>query len=122
LLSKKEILQLAPAEEVVEIGGGKVIMRGLSAREYGDYERELFKQNPDGSLTPKAIDGSFRARLVARCLTDADGETFSQEEVETLDAAVVSKLYDVARKLCQGDMEDLAETFAQAQADGNSSG
>lgn len=124
MLSKKEILQLAPSEEVVEISGGKVQMRGLSAREFGDYERELFTQGPDGVLRPKPIDGAFRARLVARCLTDEDGETFTDEEVGTLDAAVVSRLYDVARRLCgvsEVDESQLAAVFGQAQADGNSS-
>ena len=77
MLSKKEILELAPAEEVVEVGGGKVQMRGLSAKEYGDYERGMFTQLPDGTLRPKPIDGTFRAKLVARCLTDEDGETFT---------------------------------------------
>jgi hypothetical protein len=125
LLSKKEILQLAPSEEIVDIGGGKVQMRGLSAREFGDYERELFTQGSDGVLRPKPIDGAFRARLVSRCLTDADGETFTAEEVGSLDAAVVSKLYDVARKLCgvsEADDKQLAAVFAPAQDDGNSSG
>lgn len=124
MLSKKEILQLAPAEEVVEITGGKVQMRGLSAREYGDYERGLFTQGPDGLLKPNKIDGGFRARLVAKCLTDEDGETFTEEEVGSLDAGVVSTLYDVARRLCgvtEADEADLAAVFAPAQADGNSS-
>jgi hypothetical protein len=125
MLSKKEILQLAPSEEVVEISGGKVQMRGLSAREYGDYERELFTQNPDGTLRPKPIDGTFRAKLVARCLTDADGESFSEEEIGSLDAGVVAKLYDVARRLCgvsETDEKELAAVFGPAQADGSSSG
>lgn len=123
MLSKREILQLAPSEEVVEIAGGKVQMRGLSAREFGDYERELFTQGPDGLLHPKPIDGSFRARLVSRCLTDEDGASFTEEEVASLDASVVSKLYDVARKLCgvtEADESELAAVFAPAQ-DGNSS-
>lgn len=124
MLSKKEILQLAPSEEVVEIADGKVMMRGLSAREYGDYERSLMDQQPDGTLTPKAVDGSFRARLVSRCLTDEDGEAFTVEEIEQLDAGFVSKLYDVARKLCgvtDRDAKELAAVFGRAQADGNSS-
>jgi hypothetical protein len=123
MLSKKEILQLAPSEEVVEISGGKVQMRGLSAREYGDYERELFTQGPDGMLRAKPIDGAFRARLVAKCLTDEDGETFTDEEVGSLDAAVVSKLYDVARRLCgvsEADESELAAVFAPAQGNGSS--
>jgi hypothetical protein len=57
MLSKREILQLAPSEEIVEISGGKIQMRGLSAREYGDYEREMFTQNPDGTLKPKDVVG-----------------------------------------------------------------
>jgi hypothetical protein len=124
MLSKKEILQLAPSEEIVEIAGGKVQMRGLSAREFGDYERELFTQGPDGMLHPKPIDGAFRARLVSRCLTDGQGETFTEEEVGSLDAAVVSKLYDVARRLCgvsEADDKQLAAVFGPAQADGSSS-
>jgi ABC-type phosphonate transport system ATPase subunit len=124
MLSKREILQLAPAEEIVEIEGGKVKMRGLSAREYGDYERSLLDQQPDGSFRPKNIDGGYRANLVARCLTDEAGETFTAEEVGTLDASIVSHLFDVARRLCgvsETDTKELAATFGQAQGDGNSS-
>lgn len=124
MLSKKEILELAPAEEVVEVAGGKVQMRGLSAKEYGDYERGLFTQMPDGTLNPKPVDGMFRAKLVARCLTDADGATFTEDEIASLDAGIVSKLYDVARRLCgvgDKDVEELAAVFEPAQLDGSSS-
>ena len=124
MLSKKEILELSPTEEAVEIAGGKVQMHGLSAKEYGDYERGLLMQGPDGNFRPKPIDGTFRARLVAKCLTDEDGSTFTVEEVASLDSAVVSKLYDVARKLCgvsERDVEELAAVFEPAQADGSSS-
>ena len=123
MLSKKEILQLAPSQEIVEIAGGKVIMRGLSAEEYGKYERGLFNQAADGTLKPKPIDGTFRARLVARCLTDDDGATFTDEEVASLDAGVVSRLYDVARRLCGVDDQtesELVAVFEPAQQDGNS--
>lgn len=123
MLSKQEILALSPGEEVVDIGDGKVQMRGLSAKEYGDYERQLFTQMPDGTLRPKPIDGAFRARLVALCLTDESGESFSPEEVAGLDAGVVSRLYDVARRLCgvtEADVKELAASFEQAQADGSS--
>lgn len=123
MLSKKEILELSPAEEVIEVAGGKVKMRGLSAEEYGEYERGLFTQSADGTLKPKPIDGTFRARLVARCLTDEDGATFTGEEVAKLDAGFVAKLYDVARRLCgvaDRDVEELAAVFGQAQQDGSS--
>jgi hypothetical protein len=125
MLSKKEILALSPGEEVVEVSGGKVMMRGLSAEEYGDYERGLLEQGPDGMFKPKPIVAAWRARLVALCLTDEDGATFTHEEVAGLDAAVVAKLYEVARKLCgvsEKDVEELTAVFESAQLDGNSSG
>jgi len=118
MLSKKEILELAPAEEVIEIAGGKVQMHGLSAKEYGEYERALFTQSADGTLKPKSVDGLFRARLVARCLTDEDGATFTDDEVAKLDAGFVARLYDVARRLCgvgDQDVEELAAAFDRAQ-------
>jgi ABC-type phosphonate transport system ATPase subunit len=124
MLNKKEILALAPVEEYVELAGGKIRMRGLSAREYGEYERGLFTQGPDGMLHPKPIDGAFRARLVARCLTTEAGEEFTEEEVGDLDAGVVARLYDVARRLCgvsEADEKELVAGFAPAQADGSSS-
>lgn len=123
MLSKKEILELSPAEDVLEYMGEKVMLRGLSAKEYGDYERGLFTQSPDGTLKPKPIDGAFRAKLVARCLTDPDGATFTPEEVQQLDAGFISKAYDVARRLCgvgERDVEELAAVFEPAQQDGNS--
>lgn len=123
MLSKKEILELSPTEEVIEIAGGKVKMHGLSAKEYGDYERGLFTQSADGMLKPKPIDGTFRARLVARCLTDEQGATFTDEEVAKLDSGIVAKLYDVARRLCgvgEKDVEELAAAFDRAQPEGSS--
>ncbi len=123
MLSKKEIMQIAPPEEIVEIPGGKVMMRGLSAKEYGDYEQTLFRQDSEGKLVPKPIDGMFRAGLVARCLTDADGATFTPEEVASLDAGLVDKLHDVANRLCgvsDQDKEKLAAVFEPAQQDGSS--
>jgi hypothetical protein len=124
MLSKDEILALRPPEEVVDVGGGKVTMRGLTAAEYGEYERGLFTQGPDGSVKPKPISASFRAALVSRCLTDPAGATFTTEEVASLDASVVSTLYDVARRLCgvsDADTKELTAAFGQAQADGDSS-
>lgn len=124
MLSKKEILELAPTEEAVEVAGGKVLMRGLSAGEYGTYERSLFDQSADGTLKPKPIDGTFRSRLVAQCLTDEDGSSFTEAEVSSLDAGIVAKLYDVARRLCgvaDQDVEELAAVFEPAQLDGSSS-
>ena len=75
----------------IEVGGGKVMMRGLSAKEYGDYERGLFTQQADGTLKPKPIDGAFRAKLAARCLTDEDGAIPARIKALLMAVAAVSK-------------------------------
>ena len=124
MLSKKEILELSPAEEIVEISGGKVIMRGLTAKEYGDYEATLVETAPDGTIKARAINGMWRAGLVALCLTDEDGATFTPEEIARLDAGLVDQLHDVANRLCgvgEKQREKLEAVFGSAQPDGSSS-
>ena len=124
MLSKSEILALKPPEEVVDVGGGKITVRGLTAAEYGEYERGLVTQGPDGTVKPKPISATFRAALVARCLSDGNGASFTTEEVAGIDAGVVAKLYHVARKLCgvsDADEKELAAVFGPAQDDDASS-
>ena len=123
-LKKGDILSLRPPEETVEIPGGKVLMHGLSAVEHGEYEVTLYMRDRDGKYKPKPISSNYKAALVSRCLTDEDGASFSVEEIASLDAGVVSKLYDVACRLCgigDKDIKEMAEVFKSAQDEGDSS-
>jgi hypothetical protein len=129
MLSREEILALRPPVEAVELEGhGKVFIRGLQADERDAYEQTLIETGPDGRTRVKRVQRNVRASLVVRCLVDENGERmFKDNDVEAIgavDASVVDKLWDVARRLSGMDAEAneaMAEGFGSAQADGSSS-
>lgn len=128
MLSREEFLALRPPVEAVDLEGhGKVFVKGLQADERDDYEQSLLERGPDGRSRVKRVQRNVRASLVVRCLCDENGERlFRDNEVEAIghvDASVVDKLWDIARKLSGMDNEEeeaLAEGFDSAQ-DGDSS-
>ncbi len=95
--------QLAAAKdfeiEAVEVPewGGWVNIRSLSAR-----ERDLFEESI-GAEEGKQNLVNLRARLVVLCLCDEDGGRIFQdgqaEELGAKNAQVISRLFDLARKL-----------------------
>ena len=129
VLSPQDFLAIKPPVEAVEIEGhGKVWIRGLQADERDAYEQSLIETGPDGRSRVKRVQRNVRASLVVRCLVDEAGERlFKDNEVEAVghvDASVIDKLWDVARKLSGMDTEAIAaiaEGFTSAQDDGNSS-
>lgn len=123
-LSRDEILATKIPQETVDVPewDGKVILRGLTAKERDDYEQAMVETSPDGQVRAKRKLENVRASLVVRCIVDESGEReFSDGDADALgekNAAVVDKLWDVARRLCGMSTEDeekLAEGFEQAQ-------
>lgn len=129
MLSREEFLALRPPVEAVEIEGhGKVFIKGLQADERDEYEQSLIERGPDGRARQKRVLRNVRASLVVRALCDENGERmFKDNEVDQIghvDAAVVDKLWDKARRLSgmdTGEIEEMAEGFGSAQDDGSSS-
>jgi hypothetical protein len=129
VLSPQDFLALRPPMEAIELEGhGKVWIRGLQADERDEYEQSLIERGPDGRSRVKRHQRNVRASLVVRCLVNEQGERmFQDNEVEALgkvDASIIDKLWDKARKLSGMDTEAiqaLAEGFGSAQPDGNSS-
>jgi hypothetical protein len=129
VLSPEDFLALRPPVEAVELEGhGKVWIRGLQADERDEYEQSLIERGPDGRSRIKRVQRNIRASLVVRCLvTEAGERMFKDTDVEALghvDASVIDKLWEVARKLSGMDTEAiqaLAEGFGSAQDDGSSS-
>lgn len=103
-----------PTEEVIvpQWGGMKVWVRGLTA-----YERDAFEaDNITGRGKNRDVNlRGIRARLVALCAVDENGERiFSNDDVEALggkSSAAVGRLFDVASRLngiSESDVEELA--------------
>lgn len=129
VLSPEDFLALRPPTEAVDLEGhGKVWIRGLQADERDEYEQSLIERGPDGRSRVKRVQRNVRASLVVRCLvTEAGERMFKDNDVDALgkvDAAVIDKLWEIARKLSGMDTEAiraLAEGFGSAQDDGSSS-
>ena len=122
-LSKDQILAAEdiPTKDVeVPEWGGSVRMRGLTGSERDAYESSLFQQRGEKRILRTE---NARARLVAMCIVDEDGERmFSDAEVKDLgrkSGKVLDRLFDEARKLSgltAEDVEELAEGFDSAQS------
>lgn len=122
-LTKEQILAAddIPIREVeVPEWGGTVRMRGLTGSERDAYELSLFQVRGEKRI-PRMENA--RARLVALCIVDGEGNRlFSDEEVKALggkSGKVLDRLFDEARKLSgltPEDVEELAEGFDSAQS------
>lgn len=115
LLSKDQILGISDREFVeVEVPqwGGSVRIGTMSAADRDAFEASML---PEKGKRQKDQMANFRARFVARCLCDDEGNRlFSDKDVVELgrkNASVLSMLFDEARKL-NGMTEEDAEELA----------
>lgn len=99
-------------------------VRGLSVRERDSYEQSLIDAKRKGAKLNMA---NMRARLVVRCVVNDAGDLFFNEpDAEWLgdkNASAVSRLHDVASRLCgmsQQDMEEIEKNLQSIPADSSS--
>jgi hypothetical protein len=128
-LSRDDILKAAdnePEEVDVPEWGGTVLVRGMTGRERDAFEMSMLQPGRGGRRT---IDpANVRAKLVARCVVDDDGNRlFSDADVAELggkSAAAVDRVYAVAARLSgmgAEDQEDLVRDFAPGDGAGSPS-
>lgn len=115
LLGREDILN-APDIETVTVKvpewGGAVLVRGLTGEERDIYEQSLIRVRGK----KRDVDmRNARARLVAMCVVDENGDRiFSDEDVAALgkkSSAALDRVFDVAQRLSglrEEDMEELA--------------
>lgn len=128
LLSREDILDVDDkVYEDIEVPewGGEVRVRGMSGTQRDDYEASILHQNGSDRKVNLA---NARAKLVARCLVDADGRLlFSADDVRALgrkSARALERVFDKARELSgmtERDVETLAENFGDDPSDGATS-
>jgi hypothetical protein len=104
--------------------GGTVLVRGMTGAERDEYEATLVVgkgKNRDVNMR------NARAKLVVRCLVDADGKRlFGDADVAALgkkSATALERVFDVARRLSGMSDEDLEELMGNlpGQSDGSGS-
>lgn len=108
--------------ETPEWGGG-VWVRCLTAAERDAFEAQQIQARIEGkklTVTPDLQNG--KARLIVRCIVDDEGKRlFADKDAEALgakNAAVVDRLYAVARRLSgMAREDDLAELIKNSDAD-----
>ncbi len=115
ILTRDEILRHAelPKQTVsVPEWGGEVVVRGMTALEQDQYDLEIAAAGRD-----TAKMAGFRARLVARCVTDENGKRiFSEADAAKLGemfAAPIVRLTAIIRVLSasgEGSAEEEIES------------
>jgi hypothetical protein len=126
-LSRDDILKAAdnePEEVDVPEWGGSVLVRGMTGRERDAFELSMLQPGRGGR---RVVDpANVRAKLVARCCVDDDGNRlFTDADVAELggkSAAAVDRVYAAAARLSgmgADDQEDLVRDFALADGAGS---
>jgi hypothetical protein len=111
-LTKKDILSAddLPKEKVtVKEWGGDVMVRGLTAAERDEFEKEVFDEEGN-------VRGSFRPKLVTICCVDEEGKPlFNKGDDVGLakkSGKAIQKIFRVAQRLSgmtNKDLEELAK-------------
>jgi hypothetical protein len=128
-LSRDDILKASdndPEEVEVPEWGGTVLVRGMTGRERDAFEVSLMTPGRGGR---RVMDpANLRAKVIARCVVDDDGNRlFSDADITELgakSAAAVDRVYAVAARLSgmsDEDQEELTRDFALADGDGSPS-
>jgi hypothetical protein len=129
-LSRDDILKAAdnePEEIDVPEWGGSVLVRGMTGRERDAFEMSMLTPGRGGR---RQVDpANVRAKLVARCVIDDDGNRlFTDADVAELggkSAAAVDRVYAVAARLSgmggEEEMQELVRDFALGDGAGSSS-
>lgn len=124
-LSKEDILRVddRKVEEVhVPEWGGSVLVRSLSGRERDEFEASTMESK--GGKTSQNLE-NFRAKLVALCVVDENGERLFQTRHEvamlgTKSVAALQRIFNKCQELngfSEEDVEELTESFDEAPAE-----
>lgn len=114
--------------ETVEVPewGGPVIIRGLTAKERDQYDREIVSVDNQGRTKLGRLD-NLRALLLVRCIVDDNHERlFRDADAKMLgekSSKVVGELYEIASRLSgmrAEEVEEAAENLEDGQLEGNS--
>jgi len=113
LLTKDQILKADDRESVeVEVPEwhGSCLVGSMSSSERDAFEASMIDSKGKGDSKRLA---NFRARFVASCIVDEDGNRlFSNKDIVDLgkkSSAPISRLFDVARKINGMTDEDIEE-------------
>lgn len=107
--------------------GGAVGIRGLTADERDEWEESCHREVRDGKGQVKRrefIAKGVRAKLIARCAVDADGnQLFGRNDAKAIkllgrkSAAAVNRLWDVAARLSGVTEADVEELVGNSDVD-----
>ena len=106
-------------------GADVVLVRELRGRERDEWEASLAVQR-GRQMVPDV--SNMRAKLVARCVVDQDGEpVFSQQDVAALgelSAAALDRVFEVASRLsglAAADVEEMGKASGSGLPEGSTS-
>jgi hypothetical protein len=129
-LSKDDLLKAddnAPEEvDLSDLPGyhGSVLIRGMTGRERDAFEVSLMQPGRGGRREVNTVN--VRAKLVARCAVDEDGNRLlTDADAAALgdkSAAAIDRMYAVASRLsgmAEGAQEEMTRDFALADGDGS---
>lgn len=130
ILSKNDILaasDFATEEVFVPQWGGSVFVRTLSGRERDEFESSTVKMK-NGKQEPDMVN--FRARFVALCVVDEQGQRLfkTRAEIDMLGSksvAALQLLFNKAQELnsmSEDDVEELTSNFEAAPEEDSISG
>jgi hypothetical protein len=131
-LSKDDLLKAddnAPEEvDLSDLPGyhGSVLIRGMTGKERDAFETSVMRLGSGGRREVDTVN--FRARLVARCAIDDDGNRLlTDADAAALgdkSAAAINRMWAVATRLSgmsDEEQEELTRDFALADGDGSPS-
>lgn len=124
ILTKDQILNAQSVRyEYVNVPewGGPVRLRSLTGKERDDFETSMQDQPNRRGGRGKGTTANFRARLIALCAVDEEGEKLftNRHEVSLLGeqpASALQKVFDVCAAMngfSDEDVESLVEDFDQ---------
>jgi len=131
-LSRDDLLKAddnAPEEvDLSDLPGyhGSVLIRGMTGKERDAFETSLMR--PAGGGRREVDTANMRARLVAKCAVDDDGNRLLTDadatELGEKSGAAIRRMFDVAARLSgmsDEDQEELTRDFALAAGGGSPS-
>ena len=122
MLTRDDIFRASDVHtEIVDVPewGGAIKVRGMTGRERDRYEQSMLVPDKKGTLKPNMTDA--RARLVAVCAVDDDGNPiFSPDDVlmlSTKSAAALDRVSSVASVLSGISDRDLETLLGNSDSD-----